>query len=57
MFKNIFTILLCAVFFGQTILFAQATDKKPPPKKETVKIVVPIVELPIELKNQVADYL
>jgi hypothetical protein len=57
MLKNTFTILLCAVFFGQTVILAQATDKKPPPKKPVEKIVVPIVELSSELKTQVADYL
>jgi hypothetical protein len=58
MLKNIFTILLCAGFFGQTMVFAQATDKKePPPKQPAEKIAVPIVELSVELKKQVADCL
>jgi hypothetical protein len=57
MVKNIFTILLCAAFFGQTSVFAQATDKKPPPKQTPPKVAVPTIDISSELKVQVADYL
>jgi hypothetical protein len=49
-------LLFCFFFLGNTIFFAQATDKKTLPKTVD-KIATPIIDLSDELKPQVSDYL
>jgi hypothetical protein len=52
MIQKISSLLLCSVFLGNAVIFAQVTDKKPLPKPADM-----IAELSSEMKEQVADYL